>query len=828
MMKLLVTNSLTVRDTFQPESMALNLSERQSTATVTVGPAAPEIAVGDWVQDDTNPGKGIVWRVKTVDTQYDTNTRTIQLEHMIMFLKDRLMFGEVTPSTMGGGDSCTARQAVEYILGRQSVWTLGLFAYGSVSNPYNFNGDSLYAALETVSASLDDCWWSYNFSSFPFTLNITVRTATVGTELRLSRNLQSAKHTVDRSRMYTRLYPIGKNNLHIDGDYVSRNENLYGIICKTETDQSKATKAELLRWANERIKNHCEPAVTVTAQAVDLSEATGETLDHLMLGGMCVMPIPGLPTPISETITKISWPNKISEPSRATVTLANVQEDVASIVNNLIKNGSGGGGGRAAAKNAEEDHAWFVDTTDHVAMIAEGVAGEGADQDWSKVAQLLVDGKGIHQRVTKAQEDIVTAFSEIDASESRIMLTVENTLDDFYTQIIQEAGSLVIRTGDNTKTYKSMTAPTGTQQEPLVDGDVWFQGEGEFTWGDAETGTWLEDAGKSWADALTTKAYRYNGVSGLWEKVIDSAAVLQDTRFEQSKESMRLMAGRVDVIDGQVHAHYAELKVGADQIKSTVTDHYNQVTSSITQEANRISLVVEGYGANAHIKPAQIVAAINDGASSILISANHINLDGYVKATDITANYISSKISSSGTLVAHDLSAQTITAGANLYLPNGLSVWANGVWSLNLSHSGNTYTLKEIKLNGDERTVGSFSRATTLTGAWSSGNYTVTASPQGDTISTGGLTVASGQARKDGNLLYVPVYAGSTNTGYEAWVNWKNKLTAHSNCVAGLSRYSSGTRTTLYYKGGDDDYYSAGYHCWYYKDTNTSPTTYYD
>ena len=115
MMKLLTAYSLTVRDTFQPESMALNLSERQSTATVTVGPAAPEIAVGDWIQDDTDPGKGIVWRVKTVDTQYDTNTRTIQLEHMIMFLKDRLMFGEVTPSTMGGGDSCTARQAVEYI-----------------------------------------------------------------------------------------------------------------------------------------------------------------------------------------------------------------------------------------------------------------------------------------------------------------------------------------------------------------------------------------------------------------------------------------------------------------------------------------------------------------------------------------------------------------------------------------------------------------------------------------------------------------------------------------------------------------------------------------
>ena len=150
-------------------------------------------------------------------------------------------------------------------------------------------------------------------------------------------------------------------------------------------------------------------------------------------------------------------------------------------------------------------------------MIAEGIAGEGADQDWSRVAQLLVDGEGIHQRVTKAQDDIVTAFSEIDITEDRIMLAVQNdvdglhseitqtadniqslvesTLDNFYTQIIQEASQIVIRTGDNTKTYKGLTEPTGTQQEPLVDGDLWFETDGTATWGEAAGKSWLDDAG---------------------------------------------------------------------------------------------------------------------------------------------------------------------------------------------------------------------------------------------------------------------------------------------------------------------------------------------
>ena len=48
-----------------------------------------------------------------------------------------------------------------------------------------------------------------------------------------------------------------------------------------------------------------------------------------------------------------------------------------------------------------------------------------------------------------------------------------------------------------------------------------------------------------------------------------------------------------------------------------------------------------------------------------------------------------------------------------------------------MTQSGNTYTLKELKLNGDERTIGSFSRATSLSAAWDGNRkFTVSASPQ--------------------------------------------------------------------------------------------------
>lgn len=513
-------HSLTVRERFQAEAFSLQLSERQSTATLTISDSAPAISVDNWLMVESGPGARIVWRVRAIDEQYDRKTRTVQLEHTIQTLKDRLMFGEVTSKAMGGSDSaCSARSAVSYILRQQSDWRLGDFAY-NVNNPYNFNGDDLLSALETVSGSLDNCIWEYDFASYPFTLHIRKHTDSIASEMRMDRNIRTLKKTIDRSRMYTRIYPIGKNNLHIDGNYLSKNENLYGVVCKTETDQSQDTKEKLKLWAQERLNNHCEPSVTVTISGLELADATGEPLDSFTIGRICRVPLPEFSTTITERVSKLSYPDAIKDPENVTITLANELIDVATIIKQ--QNASGGRGGRAAAKNDEEKHAWIINEQDHVGLLAEAVAGPGADQDWSRVSEILVDGKGIHQRVTKTEGDIVTAEAKIEVN--------ENAIKQEVTKRTSETSSL-------------------------------------------------------------------------------SSRITQE-------------AGR---------------------ITQEVTDRKNadtSMSSRITQEANRISLVVEGTGANAHIKPASIVASINNGSSTIKLSADHIDIDGLVNrldAYDITA-----------------------------------------------------------------------------------------------------------------------------------------------------------------------------------------------
>ena len=424
MISVLTNGSVNVRKQFRAERFALNLAERQSTATITIGPDAASVGVGDWLRDEEGPGAGIVWRVKSIDTDYATDTRTLQCEHLIMSLRDRIMFGEVKPGDMAGkpgAANCTAAQAAAYILKQCPDWTLGTMGF-SKSAPYNFNGDDLYSALETVSSSLLSAWWSYDFSSYPFKVSIMPQATEVTCEMRMDRNIRTLRRTVDRSRMFTRFYPIGKNNMHIKGNYVSKNENLYGVVSKVETDGAKDTEAKLTAWANEKLNNHAEPIVTVSISGLELSEATGEDLDKLTLGTVCRVPLPEYDTVITERITKLSWSDKIRDRQSVTITLANQVEDVATIINNIQK--SGGGGARTAAKKEEEDHAWFVDTTDHVSMVAEAVAGEGADKDWSRVAEVVVDGQGVHQRVTKAQGDATHALSSIDILEEKIELKV--------------------------------------------------------------------------------------------------------------------------------------------------------------------------------------------------------------------------------------------------------------------------------------------------------------------------------------------------------------------------------------------------------------------
>ena len=441
-MILLNGHSLTDLKKVDLEKQSLTLRERDSTSLIQPVDMS-DIGINSWFRDEKSPGAGIVWRVKNLQQMYNQKAAQVQLEHVINTLKDRILFGEITPATITGSDSatvCTARQAITYILNQQSDWVLYNFdaSYESVSNNYKFNGDSLFDALDRVTKTLSDAWWSYDMSVYPFRLNITARPSGVACELRPGRNLKTASRTIDRGNMYTRFYPIGHDDLHITGNYVSQNESTYGVISKVEVDMSLTTEAELTAWANEKLSRHCEPIITIMADGLELAGATGESLDALTLGRICRVYVDEFGTTIQERITDLTYADKVNQPENVRVTMSNKREDVlqymADVVNE-IKEGAGpsgsgrsGGGGRGGASQQREDHAWFEDTDEHVAMVAEGIIGVDAqgNPNWVRLSQLIVDGCGIHGSVHSVVDGILTNQSTLDMTEDRVSIVVDD------------------------------------------------------------------------------------------------------------------------------------------------------------------------------------------------------------------------------------------------------------------------------------------------------------------------------------------------------------------------------------------------------------------
>ena len=333
-------------------TMSLNLTERSSTANMSLSDLSGiQIAdmVTSWFLDDEQPGKNIVWRARNISRAYHSDTSTIQLEHIINVLRDTIIFGEVKTediSAWAGKDKkakkVSARDAVRYALHFQNDWVLGTFDYDDEVNPYAFDGETVYDALEYVSASLEDAFWSYDMTTYPFTLNITNNNSSKLPKnsqsiMRAGRNLNTITRNIDKSGMYTRFYATGKDDLKMEfgkdkTPYRDRNTTKYGIIEHAEQDNSLTTQEQLQFWALTKLRKHDAPVVTIDVDGLELADATGESVDRFTLGMLCRVPLPEFSTTIEEKIVGLSYSDKKNQPESVKVSLSNKREDVTKII----------------------------------------------------------------------------------------------------------------------------------------------------------------------------------------------------------------------------------------------------------------------------------------------------------------------------------------------------------------------------------------------------------------------------------------------------------------------------------------------------------------
>ena len=366
-----------------PQKMQLNLrTDGQSACTMTLAPECEDVAIGKIVQLWAPNGDTCIMYVKSRNRDYATGIQTLTLEHVFGLLKDMIVFGEITPPDMTGTATDTTiavEDAIEYLLGQQTAEYFELYVCDfDDEEGWKFTNSDIYSALNSIADSIENCQWDFDFSSFPWSISLVEipSSSEVDMEMRKDRNISNLKVNIDRSQMYTRAYPTGKNDLHIDSvnsdvSYVDYNTGEYGIICKVITDSTISDAALLKKWAKKQVKKNSVPKITVTVDGYELSNLTGESLDHFRTGLRCRIPIPDmLDDPIVERMTELSWSDCVSAPNHVTCTLANDLKTITGIIFEQVAQSRGAGSRKA---NTEHDN----ELGKHSSAIIQNIKLEG-------------------------------------------------------------------------------------------------------------------------------------------------------------------------------------------------------------------------------------------------------------------------------------------------------------------------------------------------------------------------------------------------------------------------------------------------------------------
>ena len=271
---------------------------------------------------------------------------------------------------------------------------------------------------------------------------------------------------------------------------------------------------------------------------------------------------------------------------------------------------------------------------------------------------------------------------------------------------------------------------------------------------------------------------KYNEMKAGLGLTSSSAALYVDNKYNQMKAGLNLTSSSAALY---VDNKYNQMKTGLNLTSSSaalyVDNKYNQMKAGLGLTTST-AVLYAGSADNA----AKIVAKINasTGTSEIKLDAAHVYIgndksttiiNGKLNASDVTSDYLATKIANISIVTVNALSVTggtslggTLTVSGRTNLTGGLA-FSNSVGAtvftdcvVNASVSNNTLTL--TKASGGTVT---FSKATSLSGEWSSGHVTITASPQNEKyerwLSAGNKQNADGSTYTEGNKTWVvPIY----------------------------------------------------------------------
>ena len=326
-------------------TLTLSLTPLSRAEMVLEEEEAREVRVGEMAELFSARGSEGVFRVTRVRTEVDGRVkRTVTLEHALVTLADRVLFGYTELSGM------TLREVVSRLLEGQDRWRVGEVE-AATRFSYAFENENVLTALLSLTAPMEeDMAFETDMTGTPWLLHVRKLPSRADCEIRRSRNLIRAEITRDMEGMVTRLYPLGYGEgadqltvKAVNGGvpYLeAETAGDFGVMEAVSTESTVSDAATLLAAAKRTLRGACRPQLSLRVSALALFPVTGEALDRFSPGSVCRLAFPEAGDAQEARILSLSWQDVYRRPLEVDMEMASGTEMTGDLLSRLSRRAS--------------------------------------------------------------------------------------------------------------------------------------------------------------------------------------------------------------------------------------------------------------------------------------------------------------------------------------------------------------------------------------------------------------------------------------------------------------------------------------------------------
>lgn len=268
---------------------------------------------------------------------------TYQCNHVLMTLMDSVMFKyhEISPNT-------STREVLEYLLNLQKVkhWRLGTCDFTRYFQYSWENVNGIVDAIFSVPKAFDeDYMFTFDTTSYPWTLNLIKPPTTPTCYIHESLNLKGLKIESNPNQMINRIYPLGigegVNQLNIKKvnptgkAYIENAQSIIdnGLIEYIWVDRRFTDARLLMQSAQSLLTKFSQPIVSWETDAIDLIKASTDKkipqMTKLRAGNVVRLSTEKFGI-VNLRILKESKSDVFGEPGNIKLSIGNVMNDLGS------------------------------------------------------------------------------------------------------------------------------------------------------------------------------------------------------------------------------------------------------------------------------------------------------------------------------------------------------------------------------------------------------------------------------------------------------------------------------------------------------------------